>query len=177
MHGVVHKALEEYVVDRAGEDAWEAIVDRTDVEPTLYLPVSYYDDGEIEAILTALSSMAVQDRREIERSFGRRLAPELLSTFGAHVGDDWTLLELLANLDAVVADVGAATDRATLPEIDCRRDGAAAVVTYRSEREYCGIARGILEGLVDAFDANATVSTEDCVRDGAEACTFRVAVQ
>ncbi|WP_049928158.1 heme NO-binding domain-containing protein [Halopiger goleimassiliensis] len=174
MHGIVHKTLEEYVVDRSDEDTWEAILEQADVEATLYLPVSFYDDAELEAILASLSEMAVQDRRQIERGFGRRLAPELLSTFGAHVADDWTLLELLAEIDEVVADVDAATAETSLPAVSGHRDGDEVVVTYRSERPYCAIAHGVLLGLTDAADATATVSKLECVDDGADACTFRV---
>ncbi|MCW8173238.1 hypothetical protein D8S78_19885 [Natrialba swarupiae] len=75
MHGIVHKTLKEYVVERTDEASWNAIVERAGLEPSLYLPVSHYDDAEFEAILETLSAVAVQERAQIERSFGRMLAP------------------------------------------------------------------------------------------------------
>lgn len=177
MHGVVHKTLEEYVVDRSDEEAWEHIVEEAGVEATLYLPVSTYDDDEFEAILETLARHAVGDRRGIERGFGRRLAPELLSTFGAHVPGDWGLLELLDGIDAVLRSVETGTKAAALPSVSARREGGGAVVTYRSEREYCGIAHGVLEGLVEAADATGTVSKRTCVDDGADACTYLVSLE
>ncbi|SDL04327.1 heme NO-binding domain-containing protein [Natronorubrum texcoconense] len=176
MHGIVHKTLKEYVVDRTDEETWETILGRADLEPALYLPVSTYDDHEIDAILSTLASMATQNRRQIERDFGRTLAPELLSTFNAHVRED-DLFDLLERLETIVNDVDAATDDTALPSVSGTRDGDGSVrVTYRTHREptYCGLAHGILEGITRSFDADATVTEQRCVDDGEGACVFLV---
>lgn len=179
MHGIVHKTLKAYVVDRTDEETWNRLLERADVEAALFLPVSYYDDADLEAILEAVTAAAVQDRRQIERGFGRRLAPELLSTFGAHVRDDWDLLALLASIESVLESVDAASEQSTLPDVSGHRDGQAAVLSYRSRRDrhYCGLAHGILEGLVEEAEETATVSKRECVDEGADACTFRVALE
>ncbi|ELZ19106.1 heme NO-binding domain-containing protein [Natrinema limicola] len=176
MHGLVHKTLKEYVVDRTDDETWDTIVDRAGLEPTLYLPVSYYDDAEIDAILETLSGMATQDRRAIERDVGRTLAPELLSTFSAHVSRDWTATELLAELDDVYSDIETATDDTSLPAISACLESDHGVVTYETHRDttYCGMAHGILEGVVAAFDGDTTVTETACVDYGADACRFRV---
>lgn len=177
MHGIVHKTLEEYVVDRTDEDTWETVLEQAAIEPTLYLAVSTYDDREIDAILETLAAMATQDRREIERRFGRTLAPDLLSTFDAHVPSEWRLFDLLEGLEAIVADVDAAADDVALPTVETSRESSEAVeVTYRTHRDhvYCGLAQGVLEGIVGAADANATVAERACSTDGDEACLFRV---
>ena len=176
MHGIVHKTLKEYVVDLTDDDTWDTIVERADLEPTLYLPVTRYEDSEIDAILETLSAMATQNRREIERDFGRTLAPELLSTFSAHFRRDWGLRELLGSLERVTDDVETATDDASLPDLTCRLESDHAVVTYEIDRDphYCGLAHGILEGVVAAFGGDATVAETGCVDDGDDACRFRV---
>lgn len=185
MHGIVHKTLKEYVVDRAGEDAWDAVAERAGLESTLYLPVSRYDDADVDDALDALSTLADEDRRRVERDFGRTLAPELLSTFDAHVPTDRDLAAVLTNLETTYEELGAAVDDVTLPDVVGRRaDDGAVVVSYRSPREdgYCWLAYGILEGLVEAFDADATVTKTDCGRDGeggaaADACRFRLSFE
>ena len=177
MHGIVHKTLEQYVIDRSDEETWDRIVERAGVDATLYLPVSYYDDADLEAILETVTDLAVQNRRQIERGFGRRLAPELRSTFAAHVDDDWTLREVLEHLEAVIASVDTASDETTLPDIETRRDEDGVLVSYRSERGYCGLAHGVLEGLVDDYDEQATVSKRTCAEGDDDACTFLVALE
>ncbi|WP_226482127.1 heme NO-binding domain-containing protein [Natrinema amylolyticum] len=176
MHGIVHKTLKEYIVDRTDDDTWDTIVEQSGLEPKLYLPVSHYDDGEIDAILETLSTMATQDRQAIERDFGTTLAPELLSTFSAHVKRDWDLPELLAELEDVYDNIETATENTSIPELSCTRESDHAIVTYDTHREqrYCGLAHGILEGVVAAYDADATVAKTACVDDGDEACRFRV---
>lgn len=179
MHGIVHKTLKEYVVERTDDGTWDTVVEQSGLEPQLYLPVTNYDDAEIDAILETLSTMATQDRREIERDFGRTLAPELLSTFSAHIRRDWDLPELLAGLEDVHGDVDTATDGATLPELSCTREPDHAIVTYDTHRDhqYCGLAHGILDGLVAAFDGDATVTKTACVDDGDGSCRFHVALE
>ncbi len=174
MHGIVHKTLKEYVIERTDEETWTSIIDRTDIEPSLYLPVSHYDDAEIDMILAAVTEMAVQDRRTIERDFGRTLAPELLSTFDAYVKDDWTFVELLSRMQSVARSVDESTPKATVPDVSCRQSGDAMIVTYRSERDYCGLAHGILEGIATEYSVGVVVSEEGCVHDGDDACTFRI---
>lgn len=176
MHGIVHKTLEEYVVERTDDDTWDTIVEQSDLEPRLYLPVSHYDDEEIDAVLETLSGMASQDRTAIERDFGRRLAPELLSTFSAHINHDRDLPALLAGLEDVYDDIKTATEETSLPALSCTLESEHAIVTYDTHRDrrYCGLAHGILEGFVAAFDADATVTEADCVEEGADACRFRV---
>ncbi|SDD08096.1 heme NO-binding domain-containing protein [Natrinema hispanicum] len=151
MHGLVHKTLKEYVVDQT-------------------------DDAEIDAILETLSGMATQDRRAIERDVGRTLAPDLLSTFSAHVSPDWEASDLLAELERVYDDVETATDDVSLPAISSRHEFDHGVVTYETHRDttYCGMAHGVLEGVVAAFDGDATVTETACVDDEADKCRFRV---
>lgn len=177
MHGTVHRTLKEYVVTLTDDETWDTIVERAGLEPKLYLPVTHYEDSEIDAILETLSAMATQNRRAIERDFGRTLAPELVSTFGAHFRRDWDLPELLDALEDVSTNVEGATNGASLPDLSCRRESdAAAIVTYETDRDnrYCGLAHGILEGIVASFDAGTTVAEPTCVADGADACQFRV---
>ncbi|APW97250.1 hypothetical protein CHINAEXTREME_05455 [Halobiforma lacisalsi AJ5] len=191
MHGIVHKTLKEYVVDRAGEDAWNAVAERAGLESTLYLPVSRYDDADVDDALDALSTLADEDRRRVERDFGRTLAPELLSTFDAHVSTDGDLATLLTTLGTAYEELEVGVDDVTLPDVTGRRtDEGPVIVTYRSPRErgYCWLAYGILEGLAAALDADATVTKTDCAygrgdgdgdgEDEAEsdACRFRVSV-
>ena len=176
MHGIVHKTLKEYVVDRTDDDTWDTIIDRADLEPTLYLPVSYYDDAEIDAVLETLSSMATQDRATIERDVGRALAPELLSTFSGHVRRNWDLSDLLADLETVYSDIEDATEEASLPALSSDLESDHAIITYETHRDttYCSMARGVLEGIVAAFDGDGSVTETACVDDGADACRFRV---
>ncbi|WP_247003401.1 heme NO-binding domain-containing protein [Halosolutus gelatinilyticus] len=179
MHGIVHKTLKEYVVEKTDEETWETVVDRAGLEPKLYLPVSRYEDDEIDAILETLAAMTTADRRTIERDFGRALAPELLSTFKAHVRAEWGPEDVLASIGTIADSVEGTTGDGTLPDVSSSvdPDGDAVAIAYRTHREhvYCGLAHGILEGLVAEFGADATVAKQACLEDpDGDRCRFRV---
>ncbi|MFC6719744.1 heme NO-binding domain-containing protein [Natrialbaceae archaeon GCM10025810] len=180
MHGIVHKTLKSYVIEKADEAAWETILERAAVEPKLYLPVSHYPDAEVAGILQTLSALSGHAPETIERDFGRALAPALLSTFSAHLTGCDDLVAVLDSLEGVSADL-ADHDDLSPPRLTCSFDGGGsgsdgdvAVVTYDSERDHCAMAHGILEGIVAEYGADATVAKTGCVRDGETACTFRV---
>ncbi len=174
MHGIVHKTLKEYISEITDPNTWTTIVDRANIEPKLYLPVSHYDDAEIDALLSVFAETRDQHRELIERDFGRRLAPALVSTFDAHLRDQWGLFELLENMEMVTKSVDETTTGTTVPEVTCERTDSGAIVTYRSQRDYCELAYGILEGLGETYDTDVSVTKETCIHDGDDACTYSV---
>lgn len=174
MHGIVHRTLNEYVVEKTDEDSWDAVCERAGVESQLYLLVTHYPDEEVQQVLDTLAEMSGYDRRLLERDFGRRLGPELLDTFRAHLRDDWDLETLLAELESVIAEVEDKKEETTVPEITVELENSTATITYRSDRAYCGLAHGVLESIVGEFDEAATTAKTACVDDGADRCRFTV---
>ena len=174
MHGVIHHTLKSYVTERAGDDGWKTVLDRTGIEPKLYLPVSRYPDDEVATVLEAVATMSGNEVTAVERHFGRELATELVGTFRAHLGSDPDLFDVLERLDAIYADLGSKNDELDLPSIECERHGETRRITYRSHRDHPGIAYGILEGLVREFDADATVRPVSALERGSDAYAFDV---
>ena len=172
MHGVVHHTLKAYVAERAGEDGWKAVLDRTGIDPKLYLPVSRYPDEEVATILEAVAATSGNEVTAVERHFGRELATELVGTFRAHLDSDPELFDVLDRLDAIYADLGSRDDELDLPSIECERDGETWRLTYRSHRDHPGMAYGILEGLVREFDA--TIGPVSALERGSDAYAFDV---
>lgn len=175
MHGIVHKTLKEHVEEDVSGVDWDGIADRAGLEPKLYLPVTHYPDEEIDAVFEALTAATGESEADVQRAFGRRLAPELLNTFKAHVRDDWATRELLLALEIVYERVGAQDEDSDLPDVATDADGGDVVVTYASERELCSLAEGIVLGVADHYDDDVTITEPECVRKGADRCRLRVA--
>ncbi|SNZ15728.1 Haem-NO-binding [Natronoarchaeum philippinense] len=173
MHGIVHKTLKEYV---EGIDAaeWDDVADRAGLDPKLYLPVSRYPDEEVDAVFAALAASTDENEAAHQTAFGRTLAPELLNTFKAHVRDDWGTQELLLALEVVYERVAAQDEESTLPDVATEADGGDIVVTYRSERELCAVAEGIVLGVAEKYDDEVTINERTCTKDGDDHCTLRV---
>jgi hypothetical protein len=126
MHGILFKYLKACVESEYGPDAWEAAMDRAEIEPKLYLPVTEYPDDEAFALLEGVTSVTDADERELLEDYGERLAPELLDTFEAHVRDDWDLFDLLTHSDNEVFAVFYSEDGDddAVTEDACMHDGA-----------------------------------------------------
>lgn len=174
MHGIVHRTLKEYVVAKTDEESWSTVSERAAVEDQLYLLVTHYPDSDVQAILDTLAEMSGYDRRLLERDFGRTLGPELLDTFKAHIKEPWDLEKFLEVLPRVTKEVAEKKAETSVPDIETSVEAGTAELTYSSEREYCGMAHGILESIVSTYDEEATVSKEVCVDDGADRCVFAV---
>lgn len=189
MHGVIHRTLKTYVTDRAGEDGWNTVLDRTGIEPTLYLQVSHYPDQEVAAILETVATLSGNEVTAVERDFGRVLATELVGTFRAHLGADPDLFEVLDRLDEIYETLRSNDDEIDPPSIECEpierepsepelveapRAWTPRRITYRSHRDHPGVAYGILEGLVQEFEADATVRPVSSLERGSDTYAFDV---
>lgn len=175
MHGILHKSLKNYVGENMGEDVWADVLDRADIDPKLYLPVSHYPDEELVDAIAVIAEMTGHDQASVERDFGAYVAPDLLSTFKAHVRTEWSTLDLLEGLPHIYEQIEAQNPETSPPNVTITRiGGTAAVVEYASARDLCTLGEGILVGIADAFGDDATVTHETCQRDGEDHCEFHV---
>ncbi|WP_135535029.1 MULTISPECIES: heme NO-binding domain-containing protein [Halostella] len=175
MHGIIHKSLKGFVEDRMTDGAWEVIMDESGIEPKLYLPVSHYPDEELDAIFDTIADRTDQTEASLQRTFGEHLAPALLDTFKAHVRDDWTTLDLLSNLETIYEQIRTGNDETDPPAVDTERvDEETVTVTYRSDREMCPLAKGIVLGIAGEYDETVTIEEDACLLDGDDRCDLTV---
>ena len=175
MHGVIHRRLKQYVEERMPAGAWDRVVERADVEPKLYLPVSHYPDEEFESVIQAIADLSGHDVATVRRDFGRFLAPELLNTFGAHVRNDWSLLDVLEHLDRIYADIEAQNEDNDPPTVSSDRVVTdMTVLTYQSPRRLCQVGHGIIEGLAVEYGERVSIEEERCMLEGDDHCEFTI---
>lgn len=175
MHGILHKSLKTYVAENMGEDVWDDVLERADIDPKLYLPVSHYPDTDLTRSLSVIAEMSGHDESAIQRDFGAFLADDLLSTFKAHVRDDWTTFDLLEGLPGIYEQIEAQNPETTTPDVSTERlSEDVAVVEFRSERDLCTLGEGIVIGVGEELDDPCKVTQELCTRDGEDHCEFHV---
>ena len=58
MHGVILKTLQDFVIGEYGQDAWETVQRRADVEEKVYVPVTVYPDRDVYEIAQATALVA-----------------------------------------------------------------------------------------------------------------------
>ena len=178
MHGIIHKALKEYVTERLSADEWSNVLDEADIDPKLYLPVSHYPDEEITAIIGVLSDRTGNTEHAIQRDFGEFLAPQLMDTFKAHIKAGWGIREILLALDPIYDQIRAQNEESTPPDVDCDEVARGTLVlTYRSDRQLCSMAKGIIVGTADYVDDAVEVSEDACMHEGDDRCELTVEIQ
>lgn len=175
MHGIIHRSLKQYVVDRTSQEGWETVTDVADVETRLYLPVSQYPDEEVARILVTVSELTGHDEPTIQRDFGRYFAPQLLDTFDALVGRDWDALDAVEALDEIYPQVIDKEGDPDSVQISTRRsNGDTVVVHYRSTRRLCPMLEGIIEGIAGEYGEKIQIRKETPTREGLRHCELTV---
>jgi predicted hydrocarbon binding protein len=175
MHGILFKSLKDFVVERHGREAWEAVQDTADLAGKVYLPIDTYDDDELRRLVDALSDRTGRPVQEVLEAFGRYATARLLETYGSVAGDEGSALDLIANTETRVHAVLRTRDPSfDPPELTCRRDGDEVTVEYRSDRNLCSVAKGIARGVGDHYDEPVVVTEDACMRDGDEHCELVV---
>ncbi|MCU4741184.1 heme NO-binding domain-containing protein [Halobacteria archaeon AArc-m2/3/4] len=165
MHGIVHQSLKRYVVEKTDERSWATVLERSGIEPKLYLPVTHYDDAEFDTVLETVATMSGHDRAAVERDVGRFLAEPLLRTFRGHIRPGWDLLTLLTSLGEIAEDLRSKRAETEPPTLSCERISDGVRVGYASDRDYCALAHGVLEGIVTEYGESGTVEKVACVHE------------
>ena len=90
----------------------------------------------------------------------------------------WKTLDLIEHTEESIHTVlRARDDAAEPPHLSVRRDGPrVAVLTYRSHRRLCAVAKGIAHGVAAHFGERLSITEEACMAGGAPACTLRLQV-
>lgn len=175
MHGVIHRRLKEYVEERMPDGAWDRVVDASGVEPKLYLPVAHYPDEELTSMIEAIADLSGHDAGTVHRDFGRFLAPEIRSTFSAHVHSEWSMFDLLEHLEEVYEEIESQNEDNDPPTVSCDRVVSdMAVLTYESDRQLCQMGWGIIEGLANEYGEDVSIEEDQCMLEGDDHCEFTI---
>lgn len=177
MHGIVLAQLKEFVVETYDRETWRTILQEAGLSGKVYVPVTEYPDEDVFAIIGAAADLTGTAPTEIQTDFGRFLVGPLVGTYGVHVEGDWTGLELIANVEQYIHEALRAKQLSTYtpPELDAEWRGDDRVgLLYRSDRQLCHLARGIIEGVGEHFDESFHIEEPSCTRNGDEYCEFVV---
>ncbi len=162
MYGLINDAIRRVVLEEAGEDAWQRIVEDADAGSHTFAAMAYYDDDLTYDLVAAASRELRSPPDVLLRRFGRYwsvvIAPESYGDYLAAAGRD--MWEVLAGLDGMHARLQALFPQLRPPSIDVEpRREHLITVNYRSERE--GLAPfmvGMLEGLAEHLEVTAAVT-------------------
>jgi len=179
VQGIVHDAMERFVVQELGEKGLLQVRALTGRGDNRYVFDATYPDGEIITMVQTVSQAGGLPPEEILQQFAERLVPGLLEVFGFLVNRNWTFMDFLLNTEAIIHKaVRLNTPSARPPAILAHMTALDTVaITYRSPRRLCSVAKGIILGSATHYKVKAAISEERCMLRGDPECVITVAVK
>lgn len=177
MHGIVLKGLKDFVVSEYDREAWQAIQRDAGVAGKVYVPLTEYEDTDVLNLVGAASEKTGKEVLTLLDEFGRFLVPPLVETYGVHVDEEWTGLELLANVEDYIHTALRAKQLSTYtpPNLESEWGNTDQVrIRYGSERELCALAKGLIRGVGDYYGDSLEIQERTCMLDGDDECEILV---
>ena len=178
MYGLVNKAIHDMVCSQFGEETWQKIRQRAEVEMDGFISMESYPDDLTHRLVKAASEVLELSPAQVMQAFGeywvQYTAQEGYGELMEMTGD--TLPEFLDNLDDLHSRVGVSFPRLRPPAFDCEEEDEQRLqLHYYSERE--GLAPmvvGLVKGLGDRLDTEVEIQQTESRDDGADHDEFSI---
>jgi hypothetical protein len=161
MYGLVNKAIQDMVVGKFGEAAWNRIRQAAGVEDEVFVAMEPYDDAVTYRLVRAASEQLGAPADSLLEAFGefwtrytaREGFGDLLQATGSNI------TEFLMNLDNMHARIGLMCPHLRPPSFRCSDvTPGSLTLHYYSEREgLAPMVKGLLAGLGKNFDVGVSV--------------------
>lgn len=173
MKGIVFNLLEEVVTAEHGEDVWDDLVEGSAVSGA-YTAVGTYPDEELFSLVTTASAALQTPADDVVRWFGRNAMPLLVERYPVFFeGHDSTRSFVLTLNDVIHPEVRKLFPGAYAPEFDFDTSQEDRLTLgYKSHRNLCFFAEGLLEGAADHFGESVTIEQPQCAKRGGDKCVL-----
>jgi hypothetical protein len=178
MYGLVNKAIEDLVRTRFGEDTWEAIKQKADVDIEVFLSMDSYPDDVTYKLVSAASEVLALSVPAVLEAFGEYWVlytgkegyGEMLK-----MGGD-SLPDFLQNLDNLHARVGLTFSELKPPSFRCTdiREDSLRLHYYSDRASLAPMVVGLLKGLGAMFETDIDVAHVRTRDDGNDHDEFLV---
>jgi len=169
--------MKSFVNEEFGFGTWADPLDESGLEGKRYSPTETYPDSDAVAILEVASEATGLSVQELLEKFGEYIGPSLLETYSGLIDDEWNTLDLIENTESDVhTDVRKRTSGAQPPDhgdVD-RLSEDELVLHYTSDRQMCGLAKGIIRAIADYNEETVAITENRCMLDGDPECELAV---
>ncbi|MEL6229534.1 MAG: heme NO-binding domain-containing protein [Cyanobacteria bacterium J06627_3] len=178
MYGLINRAIQDMVCEHHGNDVWNQVKAKANVEDSRFLVLHAYPDDLTHRLVKAASDVLGLSSSEIMQAFGQYWIEytgkagyqELMEMAGE------TLPDFLHNLDELHTRVGVQFPQLKPPEFDCtQHDETTIELHYQSSRQ--GLAPmvvGLVQGLGEHFQQPVSITQVEDRQQGAEHDTFQI---
>jgi hypothetical protein len=179
MYGLVNKAIQDMICTYHGEDTWETIKEKADLEDIdFFIGMDAYSDDITYRLVAAACEVLGMEAEEILKAFGEYWVTytaeegygELLDSAGNSLG------KFMENLDNLHARVGLSFAELRPPSFDCEHTTENSMeLHYQSSRQ--GLAPmviGLLHGLGKRFHTKVDITQTSFREQGADHDIFSI---
>lgn len=175
MKGALFNVVQDVVEAEFGPEAWDEAVTRAGVDG-VYTSLGSYADDELAALVGALSEIARCSRDDVLVLAGRKGLAVLVARHADLIEDLDGWRGVLRGLDGIIhPEVQKIYPDAEVPSFEVVCDDAVFQLVYRSSRNMCKLAEGLIVGLGEHFGVDLSVTQPSCAVRGDTRCLIEVA--
>ena len=176
MHGLIFLQLQRFAKQQGGVAVWESLLQEARLPAKSYSPARVYADEELLGLVGALSRNLNLTPGAVLEAFGEFIAPELIRLYGKLIHPEWKTLDLIENTEKLIhAGVRVGNPGAKPPVLHCVRGTRDDLqIVYSSERQLCGVAKGIVKGVARHYGETVRITDDACMLRGDPFCALQV---
>ncbi len=178
MYGLVNKAIKNMVCERFGEETWETIQQKAEVEVEVFLSMEPYPDDLTHRLVKAAALELGMSAAEILQAFGEYwilyIAKEGYGEMMDMTGD--SMPEFLENLDNLHTRLGLSFPHYNPPSFECTDIQPDSLqLHYHSTRAgFAPMVKGLLKGLGERFQTEIDITETASREQGADHDQFSI---
>ncbi len=176
MKGIVFNLLEEAVSNAHGADTWDDLL-KAAQSHGIYTSLGNYPDDDLLRIVGAASQSLHASPNDIVKWFGNAALPMFAQRYAQFFRPHTTTVDFLLTLNDIIhPEVRKLYPGAQPPSFVFSPIPAGLRMEYRSSRQLCALAEGLIEGAAAHYHETATVTHRACVQTGAPACVLDIQI-
>jgi tRNA A-37 threonylcarbamoyl transferase component Bud32 len=176
MHGLILLQFQKFAQKQGRVTAWESVLQEAQLPIKSYSPARVYPDEEMLALVGATGRLLNLPAAAVLEAFGEFVAPELIRLYGRLIEPQWKTLDLIENTEKLIhAAVRVGNPGAQPPVLDCVRSTPDELqIVYSSDRQLCGVAKGIVKGAARHYGETVRITEDACMLRGDPFCALQV---
>jgi predicted hydrocarbon binding protein len=177
MQGSIYTTFSEMVIEKMGMTVWNDLLEK--IKPGsdgVYTKGMQYEDAEIMAYVSELSTVTKIDAPTLVKTFGEYLFIHLYNSSPTSLSHINNLKDFLMCIDNVIhKEVQRIYPDAYLPTFNhTERSEGDLVMFYHSKRKLCHLSEGLITSAAKHFEQAITIDHPECMHDGADKCKLVV---
>ena len=175
MKGIVFSEFVKWVEEAYGPELADTMITQAALPSGgAYTAVGNYPHGEVIGMLVALTGLSGETIPNLARAYGRWLSGRFVVLYPELVGAYSSSRELLDHVESHIhMEVRKIYPEAQPPMVQAAIGDNGIRIDYSSHRPFAGVAHGLIEGFIEHFGENLTV-TQSAGSDDGTSATFHI---